>query len=390
MIYIIFGDTFTFPDGSASTNRVYTYAKGFSHNGIAVNVICFRNDYLENSNGVSDGIRYFHPFGQTKRNKIFIIRTWLKFMKYINTYRLLKGINKKETIMAIHVYSIDILTQLFAFLLSKTLRTKLLVERSEHPLRAHYNCVLQRISENLKIVLETKLYNGIFCISNYLIDFYIKKGVKKDGLFVVPSTVDAGRFHGNFTNPLKYKYILYCGSLTILKDGVNILIESFAKITDKHPGIYLVLIGEADTLKEEMILKDLVVKLKKEDRVKFLGKISRNDIPNYLCNATVLALARPNSIIANAGFPSKLTEYLATGKPIVVTRVGEIPVYLKDNENAFLADPDNVESFALRLDYVLSNYGLARKIGERGKDLTATVFNYNYQTKRMIDFISSL
>lgn len=390
MIYIIFGDTFTFPDGGASTNRVYTYAKGFYQNGIAVNVICFRNDYLDNSNGISEGIRYFHPFGQTKRNKIFLVRTWLKFMKYINTYRLLRRIKKKEVIMAIHVYSIDILTQLFAFFISKTLRIKLLIERSEHPLRAHYDSIFQRIFEDLKVVLETKLYNGIFCISNYLKDFYITKGVKGDELFVVPSTVDAGRFHGKFTNPLKYKYILYCGSLTILKDGVNILIESFAKISDKHPGIYLVLIGEADTLKEEMILKDLVVKLRKEDRVIFLGKISRNDIPNYLCNATVLALARPSSIIANAGFPSKLTEYLATGKPIVVTRVGEIPVYLKDNENAFLTDPDSVEAFALRLDFVLSNYGFACKIGERGKHLTASVFNYNYQTKRMIDFISSL
>ena len=34
MTCIIFGDAFTFPDGDASTNRVYTYARGFLEHGL--------------------------------------------------------------------------------------------------------------------------------------------------------------------------------------------------------------------------------------------------------------------------------------------------------------------------------------------------------------------
>jgi len=64
--------------------------------------------------------------------------------------------------------------------------------------------------------------------------------------------------------------------------------------------------------------------------------------------AKILALARPKSKVADAGFPSKLTEYLSTGNPVVVTRVGEIPYYLKDNVHAFLTEPDSVNSFAER------------------------------------------
>ena len=66
MAYIILGDTFTFPDGNAATNRVYSYAKGFKENGINVHVICFRNDYMDESNGESHGINYYHPFGQKR------------------------------------------------------------------------------------------------------------------------------------------------------------------------------------------------------------------------------------------------------------------------------------------------------------------------------------
>ena len=61
-------------------------------------------------------------------------------------------------------------------------------------------------------------------------------------------------------------------------------------------------------------------------------------MPKYLCNAKLLALARPDSIQAQGGFPTKLGEYLATGRPVVVTKVGEIPDYLEDGVNAFLSD----------------------------------------------------
>jgi glycosyltransferase involved in cell wall biosynthesis len=118
--------------------------------------------------------------------------------------------------------------------------------------------------------------------------------------------------------------------------------------------------------------------------------MSRTEIPSYLCNARVLALARPRSRIADAGFPSKLTEYLATGKPVVVTKVGEIPVYLKDNETAFLSEPDSVNAFADRLDYALKNYEFARQVGKRGKELAGTIFSYNFQAKNMMEFISKL
>lgn len=390
MAFVIFGDSFTFPEGNAATNRVYTFAKGFTENGISVHVVCFENEYMNNYNGIIGGIRYYHPYGQTKRSNFFIIRRWLKFLKYIKAFVLVRGINKKDKIIAINLYTYSFLTQLFAFCLAKSFKTKIIIERCEHPMRNYKDKIFDQMYGNFKLALETKLYDGIFCISSYLIDFYKNRGFSQRKLFLVPSTVDTGRFNHHFNSPLPFRYILYCGSLTILKDGVNILIESFTKISDKYPEINLVLIGKGDSFEDERIIRDLVVALNIDKRVIFLGQLSRTEIPVYLSNAKILALARPQSIVADAGFPSKLTEYLATGNPVVVTKVGEIPVYLKDNENAFLSEPDNANAFADKLDYVLSNYEFAKHVGENGKELTTTIFNYNFQSKRMIDFIYSL
>ena len=389
MSLIIFGDSFTFPEGNAATNRVHTYAKGFIENGTNVHVICFENEYIDKNDGIMCGIKYYHPFGQTERSKSFFIRRWLKLLKYLRAFVLIREINEKDKIIAINLWTQLFLTHLFAFVLAKCFKTKIIKESSEHPLRYYKSNIIKKIYGHFKLCLETKLSDGIFCITNYLIDFYKNRGYNQRKLFLVPSTVDSSRFDVYFKSPLSFEYILYCGNLSVLKDGVNILIESFTKISEKYPEINLVLIGKSYPLGDELILKDLVAKLNIEKRVFFLGQISRTDIPAYLNNAKMLTLARPQSIIADAGFPSKLTEYLATSKPVVVTKVGEIPVYLKDNESAFLSEPGSVDAFADRLDYVPSNYEFAQQVGAKGKELTTAVFNYKFQAKRMLDFIRS-
>ncbi|HEY5123882.1 MAG TPA: glycosyltransferase, partial [Ignavibacteria bacterium] len=310
MTIVIFGDSFSFPEGEAATNRVHTYAKGFYENGLRVHVICFGNEYDNVSDGTINGIYFYHPFGQRRRSKYFIIRRWQKFIKYFRTITLIREINKNDKIIAFNCWTQLLLTQLFAFILSKYFKTNIILERSEHPLRNYQDSFFRQIQGNLKLYLETKLCSDIFCISNYLMDFYKNRGFSQRKLFLVPSTVDTGRFNYRFNSPFSFNYILYCGSLTILKDGVNILIESFTKISEKYPQINLVLIGKGDSFKDEMIIKDLVKTLNIEKRVIFLGQLSRIVVPAYLSNAKILALARPQSIIADAGFPSKLTEYL--------------------------------------------------------------------------------
>ena len=64
-------------------------------------------------------------------------------------------------------------------------------------------------------------------------------------------------------------------------------------------------------------------------------------------------------------------------------------IYL-DGVNAFMVEPENVNALAAKLEYVLSNYELAKQVGRKGKELTDTVFNYNFQAKRMLEFINSL
>ncbi|MGN6530136.1 MAG: hypothetical protein ACTHK0_00100, partial [Ginsengibacter sp.] len=115
MAIVIFGDLFTFPDGNAATNRVYTYGKGFLEKGVNTYIICFGNEYIDEREGVINGLHFYHALNQKKRNKYFIIRRWQKLKKFYKCFLILKQINKKEPIDGIICYSKLIQTQAFGF-----------------------------------------------------------------------------------------------------------------------------------------------------------------------------------------------------------------------------------------------------------------------------------
>lgn len=390
MSIIILGDLFSFPEGSAATNRVYTYAKGFIENGENTHVICMLNEYRKSHEGITESIHYYYPFGQNKRNNYFLIRRWYKLRKYYKTFLKINEIHRKDNILGIICYSRSLDVQMLAFFLSQITKSKVISEVSEYPLKNFQKSNLHRYKGNLVVSLSLKLTDGINCISNYLVDFYKERKIPEERLFLVPSTVDPTRFQNQGIRLLPFEYILYCGTLTLQKDGVDILIKSFADIYHKFPQIHLVLIGTATNEEDDLFLKNLAENLNIQDRIHFLGQISRNEVPNYITNAKILALARPASRVAEAGFPSKVTEYLAAGKPLVATKVGEIPHFLTDGENAFLVNPGSEQEFAGKMEYILNNYELASEVGLKGKGLTFSIFNYNYQAGRILDFIKKL
>jgi len=389
MSFVIFGDAFTFPEGSAATNRVYTYAKGFVEHGISVHIVCFRNDYLDKYNGEINGIKYYHPFGQTKRSKYFIVRRWQKFIKYFKTIKLLKEINKSDKVIAINSWTLLLFSELFAFFLAKYTRSNLISEHSEHPLRNYQSSCLRKIQGETKSYLGAKLCDGIFCISQYLIDFYKSKGVNSKRLLLVPSTVDPKRFSQTSKKPLPFPYIGYFGSLTFDRDNIDVLIKAFSLITNKHPEVHLVMGGFCSD-DEKKKIENLITELKLSFKVDILKYLTREEIIKYIIHADILIMVRAPDLKSQASFPSKLTEYLATSKPVVTVKVGEISDYLINGVNSFIVEPGNGDALAEKLDYILTDYDTALQIGRKGQELTQTIFNYNFQARRMIDFINSL
>jgi len=389
MSIVIFGDIFTFPEGDAATNRAHTYAKGFVENGVGVHVICFDNSYDSSVDGEFDGIKFYHPFKHKRRNKVIFIRQFQKAIKYIKTYQLFKKLEKSEHIIAINICTNLLITHIFSWILSRITKSELIIEGNEHPLRHFKKSTLKKVYGKFKLRIETWLCDGIFCISHFLMEYYKGKGVPENRLFLVPSTVDPNRFANVSKETAPLPYIGYFGSLTFKRDNVDGLIKAFSSICQKYPDLQLILGGFCSDDEKNDILK-LIQNLEIQNKVQMLGYLKREEIINYVFHAHVLVMVRGNNLESKASYPSKLSEFLASAKPVISVNVGEIPLYLTDEKNIFLVEPENVDALASKLDYVLSNYDHALEVGKQGKALTDTIFNYNFQAKRMLDFIYSL
>lgn len=255
-----------------------------------------------------------------------------------------------------------------------------------------YNKKLNRFQYRASVFYKSefdKAIRNIDCfafMTKALMDYYAPK-VKNDArLLHLPMTVDLKRFN-NCTADSQYSkpYIAYTGSFSNAKDGIDVLLKAFAIISKKYESITLYLAGfyHPDVLEQQRYVRENQI----EERVKYIGSLTKEQIPAFICNADLLVLSRPDSHQAQGGFPTKLGEYLATGNPVCVTKVGEIPDYLEDNVSAFMATPGDVDSFADAMDRALSNPDNAKKVGLAGRKVAEREFNSEIQAKRLYEFL---
>lgn len=336
-----------FPFGMAGTNRILSYCKGFIENKVKVKVICLK---------------------PTERSE--------------------KGILNK--ISALILVSNLLVYIIYFFVITKLLSITYIQEKSEFPFVLRKRSLLGRFYAKLYTSYAYKAFDAILVMTKPLKKYFQNKIRRNSKLLLVPMTVEPERFQKCYHSSKQPNYIAYCGSPSGNKDGVPILIEAFSIISKKYKTIKLYIIGDTPGTNVLIEMKNLAKKFQIENEVIFTGTVSRDKIPEYLYNASILALARPKSLQSYGGFPTKLGEYLSTGNPVVVTKVGEIPDYLKDCENAFISDPDSVEAFAEKLDYVLSHPDLAKRTGQKGREIALKHFNYKAQAIKIINFINEL
>ncbi len=156
--------------------------------------------------------------------------------------------------------------------------------------------------------------------------------------FKIPLSKEEAR--AKLTLPQDKKIILYIGSLLPWK-GVDTLIKSAEFIT----GDFCIYIVGGSLQDIQMQKKTILQAIDK--RVIFIPFQAHEAMPIWLKAADVLVLPNTGRQKVSLFYtsPMKLFEYMASGTPIVASRIPSILEILNDS-NAFLADPDSPESFA--------------------------------------------
>lgn len=261
-------------------------------------------------------------------------------------------------------------------------------EMNEHPTVIPLGPRGQQISLE-KYLSWCRNLDGLFVISNHLTDYFVENGVRREKIHLYKMIVDGSRFAGIEKKNVVIPYIAYCGTANNFKDGVDILLEAFALVKKKwNKPLQLYIIGKTPLLTERKGHLKLIDELGINEDVIFTGIITAQEMPQMLKNAECLVLARPDNIQAKYGFPTKLGEYLLTENPVVVTSVGDIPLYLQDGISALIAKPNDPESVAEKIIWSLNNKDDAMIIGQRGCEVAKKEFNPQIEAQRILDIVS--
>jgi len=383
-----------FPFGLAQTNRLISMTGGLAKAGCRVKVICLKptENSLQsqniNSTGSYNGIEYVYPSGTTYRGKNPARRIYLFLSGLMNTTCLLIKENRKNKIDFIFMGVVGFVVYLWFYIISRILQIKYLQERSEYPFIKARESVFDKATLFVYLTLTCKFFDGFLVITRKLKDYFSPHLRKNCPVFHLPILVEPERFTAN-ARETNEPYIAYCGSMQGEKDGVPDLIDAFKLTSEEFPGLKLLLIGSTH-FEGFGYLQEKISRLTLDKSIIFTGIIDREELPPVLSKSVMLVLARPENKQAEAGFPTKLGEYLATGKPVVITNVGEIADYLQDGVNAFIAKPGDPNDFAGKMKYVLNHYEHALKVGAEGQHLAQTVFNYAFQGEKLVAWLKDI
>ena len=160
---------------------------------------------------------------------------------------------------------------------------------------------------------------------------------------------------------------ILCVARLVPKKGIDTLIQAFALLAPRRPGLRLELIGEGHVEQE---LRGEADRAGVAERVAFLGPQPREKVHEAYERCSLVALAcRVTEDGDRDGLPVVLLEALARGLPVVTTSVVGIPELIEDRVTGLLVPPDDPEALAAAIAQLLDDRDLARDLGAAGRRL---------------------
>ncbi|QWV95869.1 glycosyltransferase family 4 protein [Geomonas nitrogeniifigens] len=226
------------------------------------------------------------------------------------------------------------------------------------------------------------LADGVVVISSYLRSLYGKKIALSVPLCLIPISArcDLSATGGREPGPMKF---VYAGSFA-KKDGIELLLEAFEKVHQKKGNCQLMLCGTGGSV------ENYQARIAANPAIRYVGYLDDAEFYRFLQGADVLCVTRTGSTYANAGFPFKLGEYLATGNPVIVSDVGDVRRYLSHMEDAIIVEPGNAVAIAGALEYCLDHPETAAKIGQSGAAKCRQYFDPAANGRLLVELIRRL
>ena len=231
----------------------------------------------------------------------------------------------------------------------------------------------------------------IFVVAEVERNNLIKAGVPAEKIAVNPNAVDVEKFRPGVGRDA-VRHDLGVNSNEILAGfvgtfgpwhGVRTLAEAITMLPQDY-GIRFLLVG-GGMLRNEV--ERIVSEAGRSQQVIFAGQVEHNRVP-VLLDACDMLLS-PHVPMSDGseffGSPTKLFEYMAMGKAIVASRLGQIGEVLTDEETALLVEPGNAQQLADAILRLSASRELRERLGGRARETAVERHTWKRNAQRVID-----
>lgn len=183
---------------------------------------------------------------------------------------------------------------------------------------------------------------------------------------VVPNGVNPRRFEGVTTTPSPWvqresrDFVVGFVGTVRPWHGVDVLLTALPHLIAADPSFRVCIVGDGGDARDEFIARceeDGVL-----SRIGFTGAVPADEIPQVLASMDVLVAPYP--YMESFYFsPLKLFEYMAAGKPIVASAIGQINDIIVNGHTGLLVEPGDETALAQALLQLRGDANLCRRLG---------------------------
>ena len=216
--------------------------------------------------------------------------------------------------------------------------------------------------------------------SDDLRDRAVALGARTEHIETLPYGVDTNRFRPDAEARRQVRANLGLGDAPVIfaagrlvsKKGFEVLIDAAERLQAWSPGVRVLIAGEGD-LRASLERAAAVT----GGAVSLLGNQSQDEIARLAAAADAIAVPSVHDEAGNVdGLPNVALEALASGTPVVATRVGGLPQVIRDGHDGRLVPERDAAALAEALRQLLGDRDAARAIGAAARERVMRDFSW--------------
>ncbi len=223
----------------------------------------------------------------------------------------------------------------------------------------------------------------------------INYAIPGNKFYVLPNCVDTKKFrpYPEKRETYRQKYhlgenplFIFVGSFHEWHD-VGTLVEAFSHVYKHNSEARLLLVGDGANKPK---IENLVTSLGLDKAIVFTGSVPFDEVPFLISAADITVAPYKKMDVEFWGSPMKLFEYMASGTPLITSRVGQLTEVIRNEDNGLLVEPGDVGALSLAMEKLIDNPTLRSCLSQNARRDVERSFSWEQYADRLENLLDEV